>query len=96
MPEVHFTGSDGKDHFVTVEVVRKEEELRRGLMYRRHLDPDVRVDATSARRHQRGTVVRRQARRVRQQMPERRALGPRYTASDSECGGAIDVSRGTD
>ena len=41
MPEVHFTGSDGKDHFVTVEVVRKEEELRRGLMYRRHLDPDA-------------------------------------------------------
>lgn len=41
LPAVHFTAADGKDVAVTVEVVRQEEELRRGLMYRRHLDPDA-------------------------------------------------------
>ena len=38
---VHLTGADGADHAVTVEVVRKEAELRKGLMDRKHLDPDA-------------------------------------------------------
>jgi len=40
-PRVHLTASDGSDHAVTVEVVRDEKELERGLMFRRHLDPDA-------------------------------------------------------
>jgi uncharacterized membrane protein (UPF0127 family) len=41
LPKVHLTGADGKEHTVTVEVVREDKELERGLMYRRHLDPDA-------------------------------------------------------
>ena len=41
MPRVHLAGADGADHAVTVEVVRKEAELERGLMYRKQLDPDA-------------------------------------------------------
>lgn len=41
VPEVHLTGADGKVHVVEVEVVRTEDELERGLMWRRHLDPDA-------------------------------------------------------
>jgi uncharacterized membrane protein (UPF0127 family) len=41
LPKVHLTGADGKVHTVTVEVVRTGKELERGLMYRRHLDPDA-------------------------------------------------------
>jgi uncharacterized membrane protein (UPF0127 family) len=38
---VHLAGADGVDHAVTVEVVRGEAELRKGLMYRKHLDADA-------------------------------------------------------
>ena len=41
LPRVHLTGADGTEHTVTVEVVRTDDELERGLMYRRHLDPDA-------------------------------------------------------
>lgn len=41
VPEVHLTGADGVEHVVEVEVVQKEAELERGLMYRKHLDPDA-------------------------------------------------------
>jgi hypothetical protein len=41
IPEVHLTGADGVEHVVEVEVVRTEAELERGLMFRRHLDPDA-------------------------------------------------------
>jgi uncharacterized membrane protein (UPF0127 family) len=41
MPRVHLTAADGTEHTVTVEVVREEAEVERGLMYRRHLDPDA-------------------------------------------------------
>lgn len=40
-PEVHLTGPDGVEHVVEVEVVQKEAELERGLMWRKHLDPDA-------------------------------------------------------
>ncbi|MCA9677803.1 MAG: DUF192 domain-containing protein [Kofleriaceae bacterium] len=40
MPKVHLTAQDGTDQVVSVEVVRTGAELERGLMYRRHLDPD--------------------------------------------------------
>jgi uncharacterized membrane protein (UPF0127 family) len=38
---VHLAGADGADHAVTVEVVREEAELRKGLMFRKHLDADA-------------------------------------------------------
>src|SRR5262245_14839086 len=41
LPRVHLAGADGNDQAVTVEVVRKEAELERGLMFRKHLDPDA-------------------------------------------------------
>jgi uncharacterized protein len=41
MPRVHLTAADGTEHTVTVEVVREEAEVERGLMYRRHLDPEA-------------------------------------------------------
>ena len=41
MPRVVLTAADGSEHPVTVEVVREERELQRGLMFRRHLDPDA-------------------------------------------------------
>lgn len=41
VPEVHLTGADGVEHVVEVEVVRDEAALERGLMYRKHLDPDA-------------------------------------------------------
>lgn len=41
MPRVHLTATDGTEHTVTVEVVREEAEVTRGLMYRRHLDPEA-------------------------------------------------------
>lgn len=40
LPKVHLARADGTEASVTVEVVRGEEELRRGLMHRRHLAPD--------------------------------------------------------
>lgn len=40
LPRVHLAGADGVEHAVTVEVVREPEELRRGMMNRRHLDAD--------------------------------------------------------
>ena len=41
IPEVHLIAADGTELVVEVEVVREEAELQRGLMYRRHLDPDA-------------------------------------------------------
>ena len=38
---VHLTGADGADHAVEVEVVRSEAEVRKGLMWRKQLDPDA-------------------------------------------------------
>ncbi len=40
-PRVHLTAADGTEQTVTVEVVREEAEVRRGLMHRRHLAPDA-------------------------------------------------------
>jgi len=41
LPKVVLAGADGEQHVVTVEVVRSGKELERGLMFRRHLDPDA-------------------------------------------------------
>lgn len=38
-PKVHLMADDGTERTVTVEVVRDEAEVRRGLMHRRHLAP---------------------------------------------------------
>ena len=39
MPRVVLTAADGTEHPVTVEVVREERELQRGLMFRKELGP---------------------------------------------------------
>lgn len=41
LPKVHLTAADGTEQTVIVEVVRDDEELARGLMYRRRMDPDA-------------------------------------------------------
>jgi hypothetical protein len=40
-PRVHLIAEDGTVHAVTVEVVRSDEDVRQGLMYRRELGADA-------------------------------------------------------